>query len=72
MTEPLKAGESLRLEGEWQMDQNAPSAPFQFLEVNGFIYRCNKITGEMWRLGVKAGDKKIQIWTLIEDAERAH
>lgn len=50
----------------------APVAPFQFLEINGFVYRCNKMTGEMWRLGVKAGDKKIQIWTLIEDAVSTH
>jgi hypothetical protein len=64
MTEPLTS----QLLGE---ETPAPHAPFQFLEVNGFVYRCNRMTGEMWRLEAKAGDKKIQVWKLIESASEA-
>ena len=48
---------------------DAPSAlaPYQFLEVNGFIYRGNRVTGEMWRLEAHATEKKTQVWRKIED-----
>jgi hypothetical protein len=52
-------------------DHAAPQTPFQFLDVNGFVYRCNRVTGEMWRLGPHATDKKIQIWTLVQDTSGA-
>jgi hypothetical protein len=60
MAEPLTS----QLLGE---DATAPSAPYEFLQVNGCIYRGNRLTGEMWRLEVKAADKKIQIWKLVEE-----
>ena len=48
-------------------DDLTPLAPFQFLEVNGFIYRANRVTGEMWRLEAHATEKKSQVWKKIED-----
>ncbi len=48
-----------------------PAAPYEFVAVNGFFYRCNTRTGETWRLEAKADDKKIQMWKLIEDASGA-
>lgn len=44
-----------------------PEPRFDFLHVNGFIYRCNKMTGEMWRLEAHASEKKTQVWKKIED-----
>lgn len=49
----------------------APLAPYEFLQVNGFVYRGNRLTGEMWRLEAKADDKKIQIWKRVEDVTAA-
>ena len=40
--------------------------PYDFLAVNGFIYRCNKKTGEMWRLEPHPTEKKTQVWKAIE------
>jgi hypothetical protein len=48
-----------------------PHAPFQFLEVNGFIYRGNRITGEMWRLEAHATEKKTQVWKPIAEVSEA-
>ena len=52
-------------------DVPAPLAPYEFLQVNGFIYRCNKVTGEMWRLEPNGADKKTQIWKLVEEPTTA-
>lgn len=41
--------------------------PYEFLQVNGFVYRCNKVTGEMWRLEADTVDKKKQLWARIEE-----
>ncbi len=63
MTEPLTSA----LLGE----EAAPLAPYEFLAVNGFLYRCNKVTGQMWRLHPHITDKTIQIWKLIEEPNGA-
>lgn len=44
-----------------------PLAIYEFLQVNGFIYRCNKVTGEMWRLEASLTDKKAQVWKKVEE-----
>ena len=49
----------------------APNTPFQFLEVNGFIYRGNRVTGEMWRLEAHATEKKTQVWKPIAEVSEA-
>ncbi len=48
-----------------------PLAPYQFLEVNGFVYRGNRITGEFWRLEAHATEKKTQVWKLVQDGTEA-
>lgn len=53
-------------------EEAPPIAPYDFLHVNRFVYRCNKVTGEMWRLAPSAQDKKAHVWTLIEDAPVTH
>ncbi len=51
----------------------APLAPYQFLEVNGFVYRGNRMTGEFWRLEAHATEKKTQVWKLVQECtEAAH
>lgn len=47
-------------------------AVYDFLQVNGFVYRCDKRTGEMWRLEAHATDKKTQVWKKIEESETTH
>lgn len=64
MSEPLTA----QLLGE---ESSAPLAPYDFLQVNGFVYRCNKVTGEMWRLEAHATEKKTQVWKLVEEPTTA-
>lgn len=49
-----------------------PEIVYEFLQVNGFLYRCNKVTGEMWKLEPSAQDKKTHVWKLIDDAVGAH
>lgn len=50
-----------------------PEPPaFEFIPLNGFLYRGNRITGEMWRLEVSSTDKKAQVWKKIEDTVAAH
>jgi len=41
--------------------------PYEFLQVNGFVYRCHKGTGDMWRLDVDPENKKRQVWIKIEE-----
>ncbi len=48
-----------------------PIAIYDFLQVNGFIYRCNKVSGEMWRLEAHATEKKTQVWKKIEELTEA-
>jgi hypothetical protein len=46
---------------------------FQFLQVNGFVYRCNTATGDMWRLEAHVTDKKAQVWKLVQElTDTAH
>lgn len=47
----------------------APLAIYDFLQVNGFVYRCNKVTGEMWQLSPSVSDRKAQVWKKIHDAQ---
>lgn len=65
MPEPLTS----QLLGE---EDATPAVPYQFLQVNGFVYRCNKVTGEMWRLEPSAADKKAQVWKKVEESETTH
>lgn len=61
MSEPLTSS----LLGE----ADARPAVYSFIEVNGFIYRCNTVTGEAWRLQPDPADKKQQAWKRIEVAQ---
>lgn len=47
------------------MEQGSPNppgaaapSPFEFIALNGFMYRGNKATGEMWRLEMHPTEKK--------------
>lgn len=50
-------------------DTSAPR--YQFLTANNFVYRCNTLTGEMWRLQPDPQEKTTQVWVLIADAKVA-
>ncbi len=51
----------------------APLAIYEFLQVNGFVYRCNLQTGQMWRLEAHGTEKKTQVWKLVQEvSEAAH
>jgi hypothetical protein len=41
--------------------------PYEFLSVNGFIYRCHRQTGEVWRLEPHPTEKKTQTWKKIDE-----
>ncbi len=64
MTEPLTS----QLLGE---ESAHPETAFEFIALNGFFYRCNRLTGETWRLEVSVSDKKAQVWKKIEDLSAA-
>ena len=49
----------------------APLVMYEFLQVNGFIYRANLKTGQMWKLEPSASEKKTQVWKLIEELTAA-
>lgn len=56
------------------MADDAPQpdlAPYEFLQVNGFVYRGNRQTGELWKLEPSSSDKKTQVWKKIEVASGA-
>lgn len=40
---------------------------YEFLQVNGFVYRGNRATGEFWRLETDPRDRKKQVWAKIDD-----
>ncbi len=48
-----------------------PQAPYEFLQVNGFVYRCNRLTGDAWRLEAHATERKAQVWKKIEETHGA-
>ncbi len=64
MNEPLTS----QLLGE---DEPQPETAFEFIALNGFFYRCNKVTGDTWRLEASATDKKAQLWKKIEEPSAA-
>jgi hypothetical protein len=47
------------------MSDEPSDPPFQLHIVNGFVYRFNTQTGELWRLDHDASDKKLQVWKAI-------
>ncbi len=54
------------------LDDEAPAPVFQFLAVNGFIFRANIVTGDMDKLEPDPSDKKKQVWVRIEDRGVVH
>lgn len=57
---------------ETPADVIVPEPPaFEFIPLNGFLYRGNKVTGEMWRLEISTTDRKAQVWKKIADVHAA-